>query len=272
MNMPTAKELREISPIFKQVVMPAQVAPTFNVAAPQEGKAVHTPTIQADNKASMVQADKGLKETTQSIKALDQVLQQADTEASPDNASGGNLLGRCAGVGISLATGGVVAACAAAVAGPAAATVVAGAGSLATFKDVASIVRDAVSTKGPKSETNKETYVATPSTNSFDYIAQQTTAPQPVGTAADISAFKGGLSRILGNDNVSEDLCGDIELSEQSLQGITTLKMSLEEQQALCKNTLQNTDNIFGLLNRYDEKAIPVFDGQKNNMVLSVGA
>lgn len=189
----TLQDFESINPDIGQVSMPKDLTQAFsNAVAVNPDQALDASGMAAENRGREYAAAEGIKEISQSVEILDETIKEVEPE-QPESA---NLGGRVAAVGASLATGGVATAFVATMAGPVAAAVFAGAGTLSTFKDVAGIARDAFggAADGSKNklENANEGFKSTgPVENTFEHAAQRSANMQPFGAARDIKAFKG---------------------------------------------------------------------------------
>lgn len=255
------QEFKDINPDIVNVHTTGTLTQAFSNAAPvKNDMAMDVKSAVEMNRGREMAAADGLKEIKQSVEVLDETIKKVEPDQPA--AGGDNLLGRSAMVGVSLATGGAVTAVVAAMAGPGAAAVFVGLGSLATFKDVAGIARDAMNGGGEEDRKAKADIEADnvyksngPTVNTFDYVAQQQTNGPTFGAKNDIKAFK--------KNGMFDDLMGRAEISKQSLDGIKTLKCNLEDQMCIREQSLQNSKDVRNLLNVRSEKGVSVEQTQE---------
>lgn len=259
----TLQDFESINPDIGQVSMPKDLTQAFsNAATVNPDQALDASGLQAENRGREYAAAEGIKEISQSVEILDETIKQVE----PEQPESTNLGGRVAAVGASLATGGVATAFVATMAGPVAAAVFAGAGTLSTFKDVAGIARDAFGggqdgAKNKMENTNEGFKSTGPVENTFEYAAQQRSANmQPFGAARDIKAFKGAARH---NAKGFEGIAERAEISEQSLEGIKTLKMKLEDQMVIREKSMENVKDVNAMLNQRAEKGVAVEQTQE---------
>lgn len=252
----TLKDFQDINPDIAQVSMPKDLTQIFaNAAIVNPGQGLDVSGIEAQNRGREFVANEGMKEIRQSVEVLDETIKQIE----PEEPAAANISGRVAAVGISLATGGLATAGVAAIAGPVAAASFAGLGSLATFKDIAGIARDAFSGGGENdrqaSQEADEFKSSGPVEHTFEHAARNVTAMQPFGAPRDIAAFKGAMRHnAQGSDGIAERA----EISEQSLEGIKALKMNLEDQMYVRDRSMQNVADVRGMLTERMEKGVAV--------------